>query len=57
MKEYEVKDKVLTTPCSHTYHNECINGWFKKNNKCPICKFKIVKENLQSQALNEETCE
>jgi hypothetical protein len=56
MKDYEVKDKVLTTPCSHSYHNECINGWFKKCNKCPVCKFKIEKEIIQTNDLLDDTC-
>lgn len=46
MKDYESRDKILTTPCSHDYHIDCISDWFRKNNSCPICKFKIVKENV-----------
>jgi E3 ubiquitin-protein ligase DOA10 len=46
MKDYDVNDKVLTTPCSHNYHQNCVLDWFRKSNKCPICKFKIVKENV-----------
>ena len=54
--EYEVNDKVLITPCSHYYHNECINGWFKKSNKCPVCKFRIEKEIIQTKVLQDNAC-
>lgn len=46
MKEYEKHDKLLTTPCNHNYHYDCIRGWFRKNNTCPICKFKVIKANV-----------
>ena len=46
MKDYEENDRILITPCEHNYHFECISDWFRKHNQCPICKFRIVKENL-----------
>ncbi len=56
MKEYEVTEKVLIIPCSHYYHNECINGWFKKSNKCPVCKFKIEKEVIETKVPQDDGC-
>lgn len=44
----ELTDSVNTLTCNHSYHNDCINGWFKaleKNKQattCPLCKRNIV---------------
>ena len=38
---YEVNDKVLILPCTHIFHTCCIKDWFKSQNTCPICKYKI----------------
>ena len=46
IREYVQNENILTTPCEHEYHYNCIRVWFRTNNSCPICKFKIVKENL-----------
>lgn len=47
LKDYENLDTLLMTPCGHEYHYECIKDWFRKKNKCPICKFSIIKKNLK----------
>lgn len=41
MTQFEKGEKILTIPCCHLYHSDCIKDWFKKKNTCPICKFKI----------------
>lgn len=46
MTQYEKDDKILTIPCCHLYHTECILDWFKTKNTCPICKFKVDKNGL-----------
>lgn len=28
----------ITTPCSHSFHEECMLGWLKVQSTCPICK-------------------
>ncbi|DAZ97044.1 TPA: hypothetical protein N0F65_012913 [Lagenidium giganteum] len=34
-------DKVLTLPCAHIFHEECVEGWVRENNSCPLCKMEI----------------
>ena len=29
--------------CTHTFHRICIAEWYKRNNKCPMCR-NIMKE-------------
>jgi E3 ubiquitin-protein ligase BIG BROTHER-like protein len=39
--DYEDGDVLLTTPCVHNFHKECVAKWFEKNSKCPLCKEEI----------------
>ncbi|EKX35806.1 hypothetical protein GUITHDRAFT_79449 [Guillardia theta CCMP2712] len=41
--EYETTDKILTLPCKHFFHPDCIKGWFKENRTCPVCRFEVEK--------------
>jgi len=37
---------ILNCHCKNTsFHNNCINIWFKISNTCPICKFKFKTKN------------
>ena len=41
MIDLEVGDKVLTLPCFHMFHKNCIDDWFKKDKTCPFCQLEI----------------
>jgi len=41
MTEYEEGEELTTLTCIHRYHSECIEGWFKTQDFCPICRTKI----------------
>ena len=28
----------LTTDCGHTFHKNCIEEWYERDNKCPMCR-------------------
>ena len=46
LEDYNNGDKATTLPCIHLFHTNCIKNWLKKQNSCPICKFKLVKNNV-----------
>ncbi len=31
----------IETPCVHSFHRECLNGWTQMNRTCPICRSPI----------------
>lgn len=40
-------DKALILPCIHFFHIKCIKDWFKTQNTCPICKFKLDSNSME----------
>ncbi|KAH7443205.1 hypothetical protein KP509_02G025700 [Ceratopteris richardii] len=39
--DYEEGDKLLTLPCKHQYHGDCIKNWLQINKTCPICSSEV----------------
>jgi hypothetical protein len=39
--EYEEGDKLVSLPCRHIYHEDCITSWTDHNQKCPLCNFDL----------------
>ena len=46
LEDFKNGDKVTYLPCIHFFHTYCVNNWLKSQNSCPICKFKLEKDNL-----------
>ncbi|KAG2996535.1 hypothetical protein PC121_g16061 [Phytophthora cactorum] len=35
-------DRAMTLPCAHVFHEDCVGGWIRENNSCPLCKGEIT---------------
>jgi SNF2 family DNA or RNA helicase len=44
---------VCTNPCGHAFHKKCIEKWFNKNKKCPLCRQLITNLILSSTFYND----
>ena len=43
----DTKNYVVTTPCGHLFHNDCVQAWLDRGNQsCPQCRTGITKEKL-----------
>ena len=47
LEDFKNHDKAIILPCIHLFHKNCIKNWLKKNNTCPICKFKLTESNIE----------
>ena len=39
-------DKIISLPCIHIYHGECIKKWLLNNYFCPLCKYEFHENGL-----------
>ena len=52
LEDFKNGDKACVLPCVHIFHTNCVKEWLKTKNFCPICKFKLTGENLNSAQNN-----
>ena len=46
IEDFKNGDKSTTLPCFHFFHTNCILTWLKTQNFCPICKIKLIRDNI-----------
>lgn len=39
--EYAEGQALITLPCKHFFHRECISRWLKRDATCPMCKLDL----------------
>ena len=42
LEKYSEETKVRVLPCLHAYHSTCIDGWFRDNQTCCLCKLNCM---------------
>ncbi|XP_049369618.1 NEP1-interacting protein 1-like [Solanum verrucosum] len=40
----QADNEILSMPCSHMFHGECITKWLETSHYCPICRFEMPVE-------------
>ena len=48
LEDFKSKEKVTALPCIHFFHTPCIKEWIKEKNECPVCKFELTQQNINS---------
>jgi len=38
---FEVGNKMLSMPCNHNFHKDCIVKWLEMHNNCPVCRSQL----------------
>ena len=47
--DVQMEEQIMTLPCRHVYHEECLRPWLAENKRCPTCKVELTEEFLLSQ--------
>lgn len=50
--EFAENEEIRCLPCFHKFHVVCIDKWFEKNTKCPICKHDLQEDLMRN--INED---
>ena len=48
LDEYKENETIMTLPCFHEYHEECISIWLRQHNFCPICRHPITELDINN---------
>lgn len=54
LSNFAEKDKIRELPCKHFFHMECIDEWYKKNSKCPLCRNDLSQKKEEDHQPNNE---
>ena len=55
LEDFIIGRKIITLPCFHFFHVNCVSKWLKTNGYCPICKLDItdeIKKNNNNNNIN-----
>ncbi|KAK5708369.1 hypothetical protein LTR97_000909 [Elasticomyces elasticus] len=42
VSNFEVSEEVVTMPCAHLFHIECLSSWMVQGHECPNCRYKLA---------------
>jgi hypothetical protein len=49
-----LKDYIKSCKCNGWVHNNCLNKWYERCNKCPICRTTVTKNNTVDMYILEK---
>ncbi|XP_050217915.1 uncharacterized protein LOC126668782 [Mercurialis annua] len=49
LEKFEDENKCVVLPCSHMFHELCLQNWLNKNISCPICRADAWKFGFENQ--------
>jgi hypothetical protein len=41
--------EIVTMPCAHRHHAECIMSWLRRKNECPDCRGRVLEQHAWNQ--------
>lgn len=54
--DYSSAEEVITLPCNHRYHSDCVMKWLKLHSTCPNCRLDLnaLDSNVSGMHVNED---
>lgn len=52
MCQIRQNDQIMTPPCGHTFHRQCLTRWMEEELVCPVCRAPLPLEARNRRTLN-----
>jgi len=53
--EFVLEQNVVSLPCNHSFHDECIHPWLKERNSCPTCRYELPTDDADYESRKNKT--